>query len=1087
MNKIYRVIWNSALRCFMVASELATGKTKSESGSPARSEHRKIFAVSAVTTAILATFSGAAMASSAPTNKQLLVDGIQASYDQYLIATRETGEAGYGILAQNAGADLTFSNAQVTTTGAGAGATMVRDGANLNFSNGLMASLAPNSTVFSVINGSTATATDLNVWGNGAGSTGIYASGNSQITGKNVAVQSVAIGVHANNAQMSFDTLNVSTSGVNAWGIYSLGADSKINMTDATVNTTGSGSVGLYATAGGQITGNNVNVTTTAASARGINATGGNTRIVIDGGSVSTAGSSAFGVYASTSASVQVSNMDITTTAPLQAQAGGAAGLYAVRGGYIKADNLTLISRGNAISLNAATIDGNNLHIIQNYSDYGPAIWGLANSTLNLKNSEITLAGSGAQGIYTDAGSANLDGVSIHGDNGSAGLVVRYDGQLNAKNIDIAINNARGEEVAGLYMARGSGKTQATIEDSRIVINGSNAAAVISGLAGQHATVKNTLVASDNIAVNVYNGASLTLTASGSTLTAPTLVSAGTVNTAGAKAGNVYLDASEGSRLTGNVALERDYVSDSRLSLDTGSVWQGASAGLKTLNLSNNSQWTMTGDSNVGVLNLADSTVVFNHDSDSFNTLTVDGDYTSNGGTLVMNSVLAGDGSAHDSLKVTGDTSGETDVVINKAGGSGAQTLQGIEVITVGGESRGDFTQQGRIVAGAYDYHLMRGTDSNAKNWYLVSDVSPVDPVNPIDPVSPPDPVAPVDPEIPVDPVAPVIRPVIPAKPVMITRPEAGSYLANMAAASTMFNLRLHDRGGETQYTDAITGEKKTTSLWMRNTGGHTTSTDSSGQLDTQTNRYVVQLGGDLGKWSFDGSDSLHIGALAGYGNAQSNTDSKVTGYRSKGQVNGYSLGVYGTWYQNAEAQTGAYVDSWAQYSWFNNSVKGDDLPQESYKSKGVSASLESGYSWKLGEDSRKNSYFIEPNAQVIWSNIQADSLTESNGTRVSTQGNGDVQSRIGVRAAMKTHSENKQPVFQPYLEANWINNSQNAGSTMNGVDIEQRGSKNIAELRAGIDGQLTQRVNLWGNVGQQMGSEKYRDTSAMLGVKVSF
>ncbi|QLK62933.1 autotransporter outer membrane beta-barrel domain-containing protein [Enterobacteriaceae bacterium Kacie_13] len=51
----------------------------------------------------------------------------------------------------------------------------------------------------------------------------------------------------------------------------------------------------------------------------------------------------------------------------------------------------------------------------------------------------------------------------------------------------------------------------------------------------------------------------------------------------------------------------------------------------------------------------------------------------------------------------------------------------------------------------------------------------------------------------------------------------------------------------------------------------------------------------------------------------------------------------------------------------------------------------------------------------------------------------------------------------------------------------EQRGSKNIAEVRAGVDGQLTQRVNLWGNIGQQMGSESYRDTSATLGVKVSF
>lgn len=31
-----------------------------------------------------------------------------------------------------------------------------------------------------------------------------------------------------------------------------------------------------------------------------------------------------------------------------------------------------------------------------------------------------------------------------------------------------------------------------------------------------------------------------------------------------------------------------------------------------------------------------------------------------------------------------------------------------------------------------------------------------------------------------------------------------------------MFITRLHDRLGETQYTDALTGEQRVTSLWMR-------------------------------------------------------------------------------------------------------------------------------------------------------------------------------------------------------------------------------------------------------------------------------
>ncbi|MHA6637014.1 autotransporter outer membrane beta-barrel domain-containing protein, partial [Citrobacter farmeri] len=68
-------------------------------------------------------------------------------------------------------------------------------------------------------------------------------------------------------------------------------------------------------------------------------------------------------------------------------------------------------------------------------------------------------------------------------------------------------------------------------------------------------------------------------------------------------------------------------------------------------------------------------------------------------------------------------------------------------------------------------------------------------------------------------------------------RPETGSYLANTLAANTLFTTRLHDRLGETQYTDALTGEQKVTSLWMRHIGGHNRFKDSSGQISTQSNR----------------------------------------------------------------------------------------------------------------------------------------------------------------------------------------------------------------------------------------------------------
>lgn len=44
-----------------------------------------------------------------------------------------------------------------------------------------------------------------------------------------------------------------------------------------------------------------------------------------------------------------------------------------------------------------------------------------------------------------------------------------------------------------------------------------------------------------------------------------------------------------------------------------------------------------------------------------------------------------------------------------------------------------------------------------------------------------------------------------------------------------MFITRLHDRLGETQYTDMLTGEEKVTTMWMRNVGGHNRFTDGAG------------------------------------------------------------------------------------------------------------------------------------------------------------------------------------------------------------------------------------------------------------------
>ncbi|WP_245609609.1 autotransporter outer membrane beta-barrel domain-containing protein, partial [Trabulsiella guamensis] len=227
-----------------------------------------------------------------------------------------------------------------------------------------------------------------------------------------------------------------------------------------------------------------------------------------------------------------------------------------------------------------------------------------------------------------------------------------------------------------------------------------------------------------------------------------------------------------------------------------------------TINLAlngSNSRWDMVADSTLTTLSLKDATLNFmpastlTRGAATFKTLTVNGDYTGTNGNIVMNTQLGDDSSPTDRLIVNGNTSGTTNVTVLNAGGAGDHTINGIELISVAGTSDGEFKQNGRIVAGAYDYTLQRGEGQNAKNWYLSNELPAETPVQP----------DPVDPTVPVTPV--------PAPREQAVRPEAGLYAMNLQAANNLFTTRLHDRLGETHYVDALTGETAVTSMWLRN------------------------------------------------------------------------------------------------------------------------------------------------------------------------------------------------------------------------------------------------------------------------------
>lgn len=813
----------------------------------------------------------------------------------------------------------------------------------------------------------------------------------------------------------------------------------------------------------------NSNHNSNAVYANGVSAT-----IDTHGHTIIATGNNASAVHATHGGVINVNGGDVDIHGPdSRAVSASTNGLINVTGAKILIDSMNskgVSASGGDINLKGTTITTKGEHSDGVFSEGEPA----NSSHINIADSNIQTIGKSSRGIYLANGNMIVSGTEIRtaGDN-AGGMEIQNNAVTDLNHVRITTSGkerANGLTVGGVL----------TAQNLSVTTEGRDSFAVAMSEKGYLNVKDSTLVSKQDAALGFtkqnrrYTAVAVLKDSSlhGKVAAIRAVDSAGMTgllnSTVRSDSGiladisdNAYmvLDASEHSVLSGITQVATG--SALNLKLSEGSTWESGGNSQVTELLLDNAKLVITGKESVRRVG---------------NVITVTGDYQGNNGNIVFNTVLAGDDSATDKLVVRGNTSGKTRVTVNQAGGTGAQTLNGIELIHVDGLSDGEFIQTGRIAAGAYDYTLGRGQGSNSGNWYLTSGKNMTAPE-----------------------LKPETKPETKPEPAPEhydndLRPEAGSYTANMAAVNTMFVTRLHERLGPVQYTDVMTGETKNTSIWMRHEGGHNRWRDGAGQLKTQGNRYVVQLGGDIAQWGWGETDRWHLGVMAGYGNDHSNTDSVRTGYRSKGSVNGYSTGLYATWFASDETRNGAYLDSWVQYSWFDNHVKGDGLPGESWKSKGLTASLETGYTWKAGEFSGShgslNEWYVQPQAQVVWMGVKADEHRESNGTRVESTGDGNVRTRLGVKTWIKGHNrmdDGKSREFRPFVEVNWLHNTREFGTRMNGVTVHQDGARNIGEVKAGVEGQINNRLYLWGNLGVQAGDRGYSDTSAILGVKYNF
>ncbi|HEB1786210.1 TPA: autotransporter outer membrane beta-barrel domain-containing protein [Escherichia albertii] len=108
---------------------------------------------------------------------------------------------------------------------------------------------------------------------------------------------------------------------------------------------------------------------------------------------------------------------------------------------------------------------------------------------------------------------------------------------------------------------------------------------------------------------------------------------------------------------------------------------------------------------------------------------------------------------------------------------------------------------------------------------------------------------------------------------------------------------------------------------------------------------------------------------------------------------------------------------------------------------------------------------------------VKEGNHTRSDGTYIETEGDGNVQTRLGVRTYLNSYHRRdagKQREFQPYIEANYLYNSEVYAVKMNGTKISREGSRHLAELRTGVEAKLNNNLAMWGNVGVQIGDKGY-------------
>ncbi|RQZ66699.1 autotransporter outer membrane beta-barrel domain-containing protein [Burkholderia sp. Bp9004] len=720
------------------------------------------------------------------------------------------------------------------------------------------------------------------------------------------------------------------------------------------------------------------------------------------------------------------------------------------------ADGLSSTGAGARIATDAATV-------VRTAGDDARGLFVTgADSMLAADGTTVTTTGAGAHAIVAGSGAiALLSGAKVSTAGTAAdGLVVRNGGRIGDTGSSIASAAGNGATVdgGGVLALTGttlkgatagvlSTDTLATGATSAVLVDGGSVAPVAGpAFAARGGTVD--IAVRNGTVVTAGNGTLLDL-ANGSTATfnASAVNLAGDIVSDASSTGNVFL--TNGTTLTGKI----DPVA---------------------LTVDGTSTWHMTGSSVLSSLNNA-GLVAFAAPSGaptaagSYRTLTT-GSYVGNGGTIALNTYLGADASPTDRLIVNdGAATGTTGLKIANTGGTGAQTAgEGIPVVVTangGTTSASAFHLAGPVQAGAYEYRLYRGGQSDANGWYLRSQLDPTDPGDPVGPN------------------------VIKGGGNLAYRPGVAGYaMTPLLNADYGFSTlgKLHERVGDIYNLERQASGNRD-GVWGR-IGGQSLDANA-GRFAADERTFFAQFGKD---WTLDqapGGGSTHAGVTASIGVANASFSDMARAdaaglSTSTGSVEMHAQSVGGYW--TRYLSDGTYFDSVGQVTHYGNRYRdsyGNDASQNGF---GIALSQEVGKPFGIGG----TPIAVEPQAQLMYQYLKLNGF-DDNVSAVSATTTNALRGRVGVRIFRPNLDANAGGgAATPYFTADVLHDFLSPGQTVvGGTPFATHLGRTWYELGLGVTAGFGKSGELYANVkyARNIGGDYRRGVTGQVGYRYSW